>query len=195
MTGRVEDKTVIITGAGSGMGRAFAHGLASEGATVGVLDVRKDAAHSVCDELAAAGLTAMALTADVSERGEVTAAFDAFVEQTGRLDVLCNNAGFNKPMHLLDITEENWHSIMDVNALGTLIGVQEGARHMIPEKRGKIINTSSVAGRQGYPSFAPYCARPATPEDLVGTALYLASSDSDYLTGQVITIDGGMVLV
>ena len=261
MAGRVEDRTVIITGAGSGMGRAFAHGLAREGATVGVLDVREDAARSVRDELAVEGHTAVALTADVSKRAEMAAAFDAFVEQTGRLDVLFNNAGFNKPMHLLDVTEENWHSIMDVNALGTLIGIQEGARHMIPQNRGKIINTSSIAGRQGYPSFAPYCAskfavnaltqaaaralaehnvtcnafapgvvdtplwtqldadlmsigdsetpgqamsdfaagilrgRPATPADVVGTVLYLASSDSDYLTGQIIMIDGGMVLV
>ena len=60
------------------------------------------------------------------------AAFDTFLDQAGRLDVLFNNAGFNKPMHLLDVTEENWHSIMDVNALGTLIGIQEGARRMIP---------------------------------------------------------------
>ena len=72
--------------------------------------------------------------------------------------MLFNNAGFNRPMHLLDVTEENWHSIMDVNALGTLIGIQEGAKRMIPQRAGKIVNTSSIAGRQGYPSFAPYCA-------------------------------------
>jgi meso-butanediol dehydrogenase / (S,S)-butanediol dehydrogenase / diacetyl reductase len=186
---------------------------------------------------------------------------DAFVAAEGRLDVLFNNAGFNQPMHLLDVTEDNWHSIMNVNALGTLIGIQEGARRMIPNRSGKIINTSSIAGRQGYPSFAPYCAskfavnaltqaaaralaeheitcnafapgvvdtplwtrldadllaigdaeqpgqammdfsagilrgRPALPEDLVGTALFLASADSDYLTGQVLMADGGMVLI
>ena len=203
----------MITGAGSGMGRAFAVGLAREGASSGVLDV------------------------------------------------LFNNAGFNRPMHLIDVTEENWHSIMDVNALGCLIGIQEGAKRMIPRRRGKIVNTSSIAGRQGYPSFAPYCAskfavnaltqaaarafaeynitcnafapgvvdtplwtkldadlqgigdaeRPgqamaefsagilrghaATPEEMVGTALFLASTDSDYITGQVVMADGGMVLV
>ncbi|HET7399076.1 MAG TPA: SDR family NAD(P)-dependent oxidoreductase [Intrasporangium sp.] len=261
MAGRVEGKAIIITGAGSGMGRVFALGLAREGATVGVLDLRREAAEAVCEELVAQGLKGMPLAADVSKREQVSAAFDAFVDEAGQLDVLFNNAGFNEPQPLLEVTEENWRAIMDVNALGTLIGTQEGARRMIPRKEGKIVNTSSIAGRQGYPSFAPYCAskfavnaltqaaaralaehnitcnafapgvvdtplwakldadlmaigdaqepgqamadfaagilrgRVATGEDLLGTALYLASSDSDYLTGQVIMIDGGMVLV
>lgn len=261
MTGRVQDKGIIVTGAGSGMGRTISLHLAREGATVGVLDLREGAARETSDELTGQGLSAIPLTADVSQRDQVVAAFDLFVQEVGDLDVLFNNAGFNKPMHLMDVTEENWRAIMDVNALGTLIGIQEGARRMIPRRQGKIINTSSIAGRQGYPSFAPYCAskfavnaltqaaarglaehditcnafapgvvdtplwtqldadlvsigdarapgqamadfaagilrgRPATGEDIVGTALYLASSDSDYLTGQVVMIDGGMVLV
>jgi meso-butanediol dehydrogenase / (S,S)-butanediol dehydrogenase / diacetyl reductase len=261
VAGRVADKRIVITGAGSGMGRAFALGLAREGATVGVLDRDPAAAESVRAEVAGEGGAAIALAADVSRREQMVAALDGFIGQAGRLDVLFNNAGFNRPMHLLDVTDDNWHSIMDVNALGTLIGIQEGARRMIPRRTGKIINTSSIAGRQGYPSFAPYCAskfavnaltqaaaralaehditcnafapgvvdtplwtqldadlleigdaqepgqamsdfssgilrgRPATPDDIVGTALYLASSDSDYLTGQVIMVDGGMVLV
>jgi meso-butanediol dehydrogenase/(S,S)-butanediol dehydrogenase/diacetyl reductase len=261
MAGRVEGKSVVITGAGSGMGRAFAHALAAEGALVGVLDLNRDAAEVVVGEIVAAGGTAVALAADVSRRAEVAQALDVAVEQFGSLDVLFNNAGFNSPMHFMDVTEDNWHAVMDVNALGTLIGMQEGARRMIPRRKGKIINTSSIAGRQGYPSFAPYCAskfavnaltqagaralaqyditvnafapgvvatplwnqldkdlmaigdsqRPgqameefsagilrghaADPTELVGTALYLASADSDYLTGQVLMIDGGMVLV
>jgi meso-butanediol dehydrogenase/(S,S)-butanediol dehydrogenase/diacetyl reductase len=261
VAGRVDGKAIIVTGGGSGMGRAFAVALAREGATVGVLDRVGTAAEAVANEIVADSLSAVALVADVSKRVEVAAAFDRFVEETGTLDVLFNNAGFNQPMHLLDVTEDNWHLIMDVNALGTLLGIQEGARHMILGGGGKIINTSSIAGRQGYPSFAPYCAskfavnaltqaaarglaehhitcnafapgvvdtplwtkldidlmsigdaevpgqamadfasgiilgRAARPEDIVGTALYLASSDSDYLTGQVIMIDGGMVLV
>lgn len=261
MAGRVAGKAIILTGAGSGMGRAFALGLAREGAMIGVLDISDDAAHRVCDELAAESFRAVPLQADVSRRDEVAAAFDAFVSRAGVIDVLFNIAGINKPMHLLDVTEENWHRIMDVNALGTLIGIQEGAKRMIPQRSGKIINTSSVAGRQGYPSFAPYCAskfavnaltqaaarglaeygitcnafapgvvdtplwaqldadlmsigdaqepgqamadfsagivrgRPALPEDVVGTALYLASPDSDYMTGQVVMIDGGMVMI
>jgi meso-butanediol dehydrogenase/(S,S)-butanediol dehydrogenase/diacetyl reductase len=261
VTGRVQDKAIIVTGAGSGMGRAFALGLAREGAIVGVLDMRRAAADVVVEAIHSESLQAFALVADVSKRDQVAAAFDLFVAQAGRLDVLFNNAGFNQPMHLLDVTEANWHAIMDVNALGTLLGIQEGARRMIPTGGGKIVNTSSIAGRQGFPSFAPYCAskfavnaltqaaarglaehhitcnafapgvvdtplwtkldldlmsigdsqqpgqamtdfasgiilgRAAAPEEIVGTALYLASSDSDYLTGQVIMIDGGMVLV
>jgi meso-butanediol dehydrogenase/(S,S)-butanediol dehydrogenase/diacetyl reductase len=261
MAGRVDAKGIVITGAGSGMGRVFALGLAAEGATVGILDRDAAAAERVATEVRAAGGTALALTADVSVREQVALALDGFMDQVGRLDVLFNNAGFNRPMHLLDVTEDNWHSIMDVNALGTLIGIQEGARRMIPNRSGKIVNTSSIAGRQGYPSFAPYCAskfavnaltqaaaralaehditcnafapgvvdtplwtqldadlleigdaerpgqamadfsagilrgRPATPEDILGTALFLASADSDYVTGQVVMVDGGMVLV
>ena len=252
----------MITGAGSGMGRAFAFGLAHEGASIGVLDVNHDAATTVADEINdGTGASAMALSADVSKRAEVAHALDTFIDRFGTLDVLFNNAGFNRPMHLIDVTEENWHSIMDVNALGCLIGIQEGAKRMIPRRQGKIVNTSSIAGRQGYPSFAPYCAskfavnaltqaaarafaeynitcnafapgvvdtplwtkldadlqdigdaeRPgqamaefsagilrghaATPEEMVGTALFLASTDSDYITGQVVMADGGMVLV
>jgi meso-butanediol dehydrogenase / (S,S)-butanediol dehydrogenase / diacetyl reductase len=261
MTGRVAGRRIVITGAGSGMGRTFAIGFAREGATVGVLDVRRAAAEAVCAELDDLGLRGVALQADVSKRPELAAAFDEFVDQSGGLDVLFNNAGFNQPLHLLDVTEENWHAIMDVNALGTLLGIQEGARRMIPNGGGKIVNASSIAGRQGFPSFAPYCAskfavnaltqaaaralaehditcnafapgvvdtplwtkldedlmgigdasspgqamadfasgilrgRVATGEDILGTALYLASSDSDYLTGQIVMIDGGMVLV
>jgi meso-butanediol dehydrogenase/(S,S)-butanediol dehydrogenase/diacetyl reductase len=263
MTGRVAGKGIVVTGAGSGVGRAIALGLAGEGATLGVVDINADAAGRVAAEIAALpdAAPALALGADVSERSEVAAALDVFVAHTGRLDVMFNNAGLNRPMRLLDVTEDNWHSIMDVNALGTLIGIQEAAKRMIPYGSGKIVNTSSIAGRQGYPSFAPYSAskfavnaltqaaaralaehnitctafapgvvdtplwtqldadlqsigdaqrpgqamaefaagilrgRPAVPEDLVGTAVFLASADSDYITGQVIMADGGMVLV
>ncbi len=256
--GRLEGKRIVITGAGSGMGRAFAVAFAQHGAAVGVLDRSLDAARSVSAEI---GEQAVALHADVSSRSQVADALDRFAGQVGGLDVMFNNAGFNKPMPFMEVTEDNWHAVMDVNGLGTLIGIQEAARRMIPNGAGKIVNTSSIAGRQGYPSFAPYSAskfavnaltqaaaralaehgitcnafapgvvdtplweqldrdlmaigdssrpgeamagfaatilrgRAAQPADIVGTALYLASSDSDYLTGQVLMIDGGMVLV
>lgn len=261
MSGRVDGVRVVISGAGSGLGEAFAVGLAAQGAQVGVLDLRPDAAEAVADRITGAGHEAIALAADVTVRSEMASCLDRFVDWAGGLDVMFNNAGFNAPLHFMDVTEENWHAIMDVNALGTLIGMQEAARRMIPRGRGKIVNTSSIAGRQGYASFAPYSAskfavnaltqagaraladsgitvnafapgvvvtplwnqldkdlmaigdsqrpgealeafsagilrgRAAQPEDLLGTALFLASSDSDYLTGQVLMVDGGMVLV
>lgn len=262
MIGRVAGRRIVVTGAGSGMGRAIATALASEGAIVGVLDRASTAAEAVVAEITALDRgRAVTLAADVTARSELAAALQHFVEDTGGLDVIFNNAGYNRPMPLLDVTEENWHAIMNVNALGVLIGTQEAARWMIPQRSGKIINTSSIAGRQGYPSFAPYCAskfavnaltqataralaphnitcmafapgvvdtplwerldadlmqlgessepgqamadfaagilrgRVATPQDMLGTALFLASADSDYLTGQVIMADGGMVLV
>lgn len=261
MAGRLDGVRVAITGGASGMGRAFALGFAREGALVGVLDRDAEGASSVAAAIADAAGTAVGLCADVTARDQVAAALDEVVSRWGGLDVMFNLAGLNVPMHLLDVTEENWHTIMDVNALGTLICIQEAARRMIPTGAGKIVNTSSIAGRQGYPSFAPYCAskfavnaltqaaarglaehnitcnafapgvvatplwerldkdlvaigdaerpgdamaafsadilrgRPAQPEDLLGTALFLASSDSDYLTGQVLMVDGGMVLV
>src|SRR5258708_3715814 len=112
MAGRLAGKAIIVTGAGSGMGRAFAMGLAREGATVGVLDVNEDAVRIVCAEVRAQSLEAVPLWADVSRRDQVVAAFGRFVAEAGRLDVLFNNAGFNKPLRLLDVTEENWHAIM-----------------------------------------------------------------------------------
>ncbi len=259
--GRVQEKSIVVTGAGSGIGRAFVKAFAAEGAKVGVLDLNLAAAQAVVEEISKAGGQAIALCADVSKRIAVQIALKDFVNWAGRLDVIFNNAGFNKPMPLLEVTEENWHAIMNVNGLGVLICTQEAAKYMIPQKSGKIINTSSMAGRQGFPSFTPYCAskfavnaitqatarglaehnitcnsfspgvvatplwdglnkdlfemgeaktpdsafedysagivrgKPAYAEDLVGTALFLASIDSDYMTGQTIMIDGGMVLL
>jgi NAD(P)-dependent dehydrogenase (short-subunit alcohol dehydrogenase family) len=151
MPGRVADKGMVITGAGSGMGRAFALGLAREGAIIGVLDVNQDAAGLVADEISASSAApAVALCADVSRRAEVTRALDVFIEHFGRLDVLFNNAGIN--------AERPGQAVADFSA-----GILRG--------------------------------RAATPEDIVGTALFLASTDSDYITGQVVMADGGMVLV
>ena len=95
----------------------------------------------------------------MTERKQVKAAIDKAVAEFGSLDVMFNNAGLNKPMNFLDVTEDNWNLIMKVNGLGVLIGMQEAAKQMIKQgKGGKIINTASVAGRQGYDNIAPYCA-------------------------------------
>ncbi|MBT5088892.1 MAG: SDR family oxidoreductase [Micrococcales bacterium] len=260
--GRLDQKRVLITGAGSGIGAGFATAMANEGATIGILDLNLEAAQKVADQIVSDGGSAIALAADVADRSQIAAAIQKFVAFASGLDVIFNNAGFNKPMPLLEVTEENFNAIMRVNGLGVLIGIQEAAKVMISQGTGgKIINTSSVAGRQGYPDFAPYSAskfavnaltqaaarglaehgitcnsfspgvvdtplwvtldkdliemgatkdpgqaidefsadiligRPALAQDLVGTAIFLASGDSDYMTGQTIMIDGGKVLL
>jgi meso-butanediol dehydrogenase/(S,S)-butanediol dehydrogenase/diacetyl reductase len=260
--GRLNQKRILITGAGSGIGAGFAVGLAAEGATVGIVDLNLEHAQAVAQEITASGGKAIALVADVAERRQISSAIAKFVEFSSGLDVIFNNAGFNKPMPLLEVTEENFNAIMRVNGLGVLIGIQEAAKAMIAQGTGgKIINTSSIAGRQGYPDFAPYSAskfavnaltqaaarglagngitcnsfspgvvdtplwvtldkdlidmgatqapgqaidefssdiligRPALAADLLGTAMFLASSDSDYMTGQTVMIDGGKVLL
>jgi len=262
MAGRLDGKVVGITGGASGMGLAFAQAFAKEGASVLIVDLNPEAAADAVKTITDEGGRAVAAAANVTDRAAIAEAIQTGVREFGRLDIWFNNAGFNKPMHLLDVTEDNWRSIMDVNGLGVLIGVQEAAKQIIAQGGGgKIINTASMASRQGYPSIVPYCAskaavvsitqaaarglaehditvnafapgvvatplwkqldedlmsigdsqrpgqameefaqdiirgRVAYPEDIVGTAMYLASADSDYLTGQVIMIDGGMVLV
>lgn len=259
---RMEGRTVIVTGAAQGIGRGIATRLAMEGARVMIGDLNADGAEAAAAELRGTGYDVAAHPVDVSRRDSTQQLIAATVARFGELNVMFNNAGFNKPEPFLEITEDVWHRVMDVNALGVLIGTQESAKQMIAQgKGGKIVNTASIASRQGYASFVPYCAskfavlsiiqgaaralaehritvngfapgvvdtplwkqldadlvaigdaqepgqamrdfsagillgRPAQPEDIAGTALFLASADSDYMTGQVVMIDGGMVLV
>jgi meso-butanediol dehydrogenase/(S,S)-butanediol dehydrogenase/diacetyl reductase len=259
---RVAVKRFLVTGAGSGMGRTIARRLAAEGAQLTLMDLNGDAAAAAAEEITAAGGTATPVAGDVTQRQDVAGAVQATVDAYGGLDVLFAIAGIIKPMHFLDVTEENWRMTLEVNGLGSLICQQEAAKQMITQGTGgKLILTSSIAGRQGYPNFVPYCAskfavtalvqaasralaehhitcnafapgvvdtplwkkldldlmelgdsqapgqafqefssgilagRPGTADDVTGTALYLASEDSDYMTGQIVMIDGGMVLV
>lgn len=259
---RIDRKTVIITGAAQGIGRGIAERLAAEGGNVMVADLNEAGADAAAAAIREQGFSADSFAVDVSERASLQALVAATVDRFGSLDVMFNNAGFNKPEPFLEVTEEVWHSIMNVNALGVLMGTQEAAKQMIRQGTGgKIVNTASIAGRQGYAAFVPYCVskfgvvaitqgaaralaehgitvngfapgvvdtplwidldkelmemgeserpgqamedfsagilvgRAALPEDIAGTALYLASADSDYMTGQIMMIDGGMVLV
>ncbi|MFM6980203.1 MAG: SDR family NAD(P)-dependent oxidoreductase [Micrococcales bacterium] len=259
MSARMHGRTVIVTGGASGIGQAICKGLAAEGANVVVADLNLASAEETAEQIAKAGGKALAALMDVTSRQSVVEAIELAVKTYGKLDCYFNNAGFNKPLKFLDVTEENFNTIMKVNALAVLVGTQEAAKQFIRQgTSGKIINTASIAGRQGFPSFAPYSAskaavisitqsaaralaefditvnafspgvvatplwskldkdleeigegdsgfdsmaagilmgRAAQPEDIVPTALFLASSDSDYVTGQTMAIDGGMILV
>lgn len=258
----VEGKRILVTGAAQGIGRGIVERLAAEGAKVCVADLNAEGAEQVAAALRDSGGEAVAASGNVAERTDIRNMISTCVSELGGLDVMFNNAGFNKPQPFLEVTEEVWHQIMNVNALGVLMGTQEAAKVMIDQGTGgKIVNTASIAGREGFPSFVPYCVskfgviaitqgaaralaehgitvnafapgvvatplweqldldlmdigdserpgqamedfsagilkgRAADPVDIAGTARFLASTDSDYMTAQVIMIDGGMVLV
>lgn len=259
MSGTVRGKSIIVTGAGRGIGAEIARDLAKNGALLCIADLNEEAAKSVA---ASIGSSAVAVKVDVADRGSVKAMIATAASAFGKLDVLFNNAGISQTCQFMDVTEDDWHRIMDVNALGVLIGTQEAARQMKAQGTGgKIINTASIAGKQGYPLFAHYCAskfavvaltqaaaralapdkitvnafapgvvrtelweqldrefmdlgltqkpdqainefsqsilmgRYSKPEDITGVTTFLASTGSDYVTGQTYMVDGGMVLI
>jgi meso-butanediol dehydrogenase / (S,S)-butanediol dehydrogenase / diacetyl reductase len=259
MTGRLHGRTIVVTGGASGIGAALCEGFAAEGANAVIADLNLEAGQALAERITAAGGGAVAVRVDVTDREQVRAGIAAAVERFGRLDAYFNNAGMNAPMKYLDITESNFELLMKVNVLGVLVGTQEAAKQFLEQGGGgKIVNTASIAGRQGFSSFAPYSAakaavisltqsgarafadqgitvngfapgvvatplwdkldrdleaigeahnnfasmssgillgRPADPTDIVPTGIFLAGSDSDYITGQIIPIEGGMILV
>jgi meso-butanediol dehydrogenase/(S,S)-butanediol dehydrogenase/diacetyl reductase len=258
---RLAGKSCVVTGAARGIGTAIAKRLAEEGASVGVADLNIDGARKVASEIEDQGGKAVACPCDVTDRASVKAMIRQVVDSFGALDVIFNNAGVGEIRLFMDVREEDWERIMNVNGLGVLICMQEAARQMIEQgKGGKMINTSSIAGKEGYDLQPHYCAskfavvaltqagarafgkeritvnafcpgvvhtelwdqldkefmaqgiserpgqameefvsrallgRKSTPEDIVGLASFLASGDSDYITGQSIMVDGGMVM-
>ncbi len=159
MSGLVNNKVVIVTGAARGIGAGIAADLAEKGAHVVIADLNADAARQTASKISSGGNNAIAVAVDVSSRASVKALIDETVSRFGRLDVMFNNAGISQTCPFLEVTEEDFDRIMKINGLGVLIGTQEAAKQMIAQGHGgKIINTASVAGKQGYPLFAHYCA-------------------------------------
>ena len=258
----LKGKTCIVTGAGRGIGKAIGMRMASDGASIVFADINTAEVEATANEARKSGFKSLGVSVDVGDRKAVQAMIARTVAEFGRLDIIFNNAGINKIQPFMETTEDNWDRIMRVNALGVLICTQEAAKQMIAQGGGgKIINTASIAGRQGYANVAPYCAskssvisltqsaarelakhkitvnsfapgvvdtplwaqidrehieigettqpgeamknfaagillgRVSTPEDITGLASFLASSNSDYITGQTIVVDGGMILL
>ena len=159
MPTNIENKCIVVTGAGRGIGAEIARGLAADGARLTVADLSGEAAEKVAAEIRSAGGTAIGVAVDVRQRESVRAMIDRTVQEHGRLDVIFNNAGIAQTKPFLDITEDDWHFVMDVNALGVMIGMQEAIRRMQAQGGGgKIVNTASIAGKQGYEPLAHYSA-------------------------------------
>ncbi|WP_372089971.1 glucose 1-dehydrogenase [Tistrella mobilis] len=152
-------RRTVVTGAGRGIGAAIARGLAAQGAAVMIADLNPDTAAGVADEIRKAGGKAASTRVDVRERASVSAMLDRTIAEFGGLDVVFNNAGIAQVRPFLAITEDDWRTVMDVNGLGVLIGMQEAITRLRAQGTGgAIINTASIAGKQGYEPLAHYSA-------------------------------------
>ena len=274
---KLADRIALVTGAGSGIGRAIALRFAAEGARVVVNDVRLEAAEKTRAEMGAAGERALALAADVSDSAQVAAMFEAVGSRMGGLDILVNNAGIASTptedtaerarradarimesvagqgiqTHLdvtMHMTDEAWHRMIGVHLNGTFFCTREALKLMSRANRGAIVNLSSVAALMGLESVPHYSAakggilaftravarevasrnirvnaicpgfiatpmtqgisplqqravlsrtplaRWAEPEEVAATALFLASDESSFYTGQFLSPNGGLFI-
>jgi NAD(P)-dependent dehydrogenase (short-subunit alcohol dehydrogenase family) len=250
---KLKDKIVLITGSGSGLGREMGLLFASEGARVGINDIRPEAAHNVVTEIERAGGTAKSFVADVSSSAAVKQIFADFLAAFGTIDVLVNNAGIGRTrerdeqilLTTADLTDDDWHRMIATHLDATFYCTREALKVMIPKRAGRIINQGSIAGTAGLPFAANYCAakggiialtksvalevakykvlvnaiapgfietpmtapmppearqwviqntplgRFGQPHDIAAAALFLASDDSNFMVGQVLSPNGG----
>lgn len=254
----MKEKVAIVTGGGSGIGKAICRALAAEGAHVVVADINEKAAQETCNELSALGGRYLAIKVDVRSEREVQQMVDETVRKLDRIDILCANAGVSTMNWAVDLTEEEWDFNMDVNAKGVFLCDKHVARQMIKQGQGgKIVNTASMAGKTGAALLAHYCAskfavigltasladelakyninvnavcpgfvetsmqerelqweaklkgttaeeikenmiqatplgRIEKPDDVAKVVVFLASDESDFMTGQAINITGGI---
>lgn len=151
----LKGKKVLVTGGASGIGQATAARFLEEGCAVCVLD--RDAKNRERVAEALPDLTAV-IDADVSDMQQVRRAFDEATDRLGSIDVLINNAGISIRHDFLEITPEEWNTVLAVNLTGIFNVAQTAARHMMEKGSGVILNTASTAGTVGYPHYADYSA-------------------------------------
>ncbi|MDF1593584.1 MAG: 3-oxoacyl-ACP reductase FabG [Desulfobacterales bacterium] len=256
---RLKDKVAIVTGGGYGIGRAYAMGMAAEGAKVVIADINLDAARKAAADIQTAGGEALPLKIDVSSEKSTLEMAEKTKEHFGRIDILINNAAIfgrvkitRVPFYELDL--EEWDRVFAVNLKGTLLCCRAVFPQMKARQSGKIINISSSGVLFGNPNYVHYVASKAGiigltrslarelgayninvncllpgatvtedpndkeamerrlkrfennllpkrclkrvqyPDSLVGAIIFLASAESDFMTGQSIVVDGGDML-
>jgi len=237
-------KVVLITGATRGIGRAIALGFAEEGAVIGVNGRNEALIREVSQKIEDLGGKAVDCRADVSDSKQVAQMAENFLKQTGRIDVLVNNAGMYEIVSFRDLTEERWDRVMAINLKGTFNCTKAFIETMIEQGQGKIINLGSIAGKTGSAmplchyaaskagvicftksiatEMAPHginvnCVCPGVidtdmtvdiveekrgliplgigePEDVANAVLFLASDKADYITGEIIDVNGGLLM-
>jgi NAD(P)-dependent dehydrogenase (short-subunit alcohol dehydrogenase family) len=159
MVNQFAGKTALITGGGSGIGKAVALALGAEGARVVVNDLKREVAQAVADEITSAGGKAIAVAGDVGNPDDVKAAVDAAVNEYGGLNLAFNNAGIGGPLGpIADIDIDGYRKLMDVNLHSVFYGMHYEIPAMLNAGGGAIVNTSSILGLVGDPNAVPYVA-------------------------------------
>jgi dihydroanticapsin dehydrogenase len=161
MRARLQGKRTVITGAGNGIGRATALAFAREGARLLLADIDEDAVSVTTSDAAAAGVDVHAATADVSRSDDVADLFEAARDRLGGLDVILNIAGVLRAGNAVDISDEDWERVFDVNLRSCLLTARHGVPLLREAGGGSIVCTGSVAGIIGVPGAAAYAAAKA----------------------------------
>jgi len=245
----LENQVAIVTGAGRGIGHAIAVRLASDGARVACVSRSEENAKRTAEELNVARAdSAKAYAVDVADHAAVQKIGSKILEDFGKIDMLVNNAGITRDGLSMRMSIEDWDTVINTNLRGAFNFVQAVQRAMIKQRRGRIINISSVIGLIGNAGQTNYAASKAgligltkslarelasrnitvnavapgfittdmtaglsdeikqtiqkqiplgkagTPEDVADAVLFLASDEASYITGQVLCVDGGMVM-
>lgn len=171
MSGQFEGESVVVTGAARGLGHGIAAAFAAEGADVLICDVNAAGVAASADQLASRfGANVKAMVADVSDESAVAAVIDGALDRYGRLDHLINNAGIVRIARLIDVDEEAWDRVIDVNLKGVYLTMRAALPHMLDAEAGSIVNIASQAGKRGNLYIAPYCASKAGVISLTQTA-------------------------
>ena len=241
-------KVALVTGASRGIGCSIAKILAENGAHVVCISRNVSDVQSVADEITAAGGSATAVACDISDSDNVTKLIKETVATHNHLDILVNNAGVTRDNLLMRMSEDDWNTVLNINLKAAFIAIKAAARAMIKQRKGRIINISSIVGLMGNAGQVNYAAskagligltkstaRELAPrgitanciapgyiatdmtnelgnevqqslnekiplgrigqvEDIAYAVTFLASDEAEYITGQTLTIDGGMVM-
>lgn len=152
----LKGKTAIVTGASSGIGRGTAILLAKAGADVVLAARRIDRLKEVAAEIEKMGQKALAIRMDVTKKEDIQNAVSETIKTFGKIDILVNNAGVLDSKSFMEIDDESWNKVLDVNLRGYLWTSQETAKKMVKNKQGKIINIASIAGLGAFPQSTAY---------------------------------------
>ena len=244
----LSEKVALVTGASRGIGCSIAKTLAQNGAHVVCVSRNVSDVQSVADEITAVDGTATAVACDISDSDNVTILVKETVVTHNHLDILVNNAGVTRDNLLMRMSEDDWNTVLNINLKAAFIAIKAAARTMIKQRKGRIINISSVVGLMGNAGQVNYAAskagligltkstaRELAPrgitanciapgyvatdmtnelgdevqeslnekiplgrigqvEDIAYAVAFLASDEAEYITGQTLAVDGGMVM-